>query len=106
MPPCLGNYRINYADDYLDYPILSFVLNECLNLVFIRERICVSNDDDSEKNDNNVKKNTAVSLGRATLQSPPREKPESAYGYAPLTQNGFSKPNLSPNSLLKSASKH
>ncbi|PON54618.1 Serine/threonine protein kinase [Parasponia andersonii] len=69
-----------------------------------RERICADKDDDSEQNNNNVKKNTAVSLGRATRQSPPREKPESAYGHAPVIQNGCSKPNYSPNNLLKSAS--
>ena len=61
-------------------------------------------DDDSEQNNNNGKKNTTVSLGRATLQSPPPEKPESAYGYAPVIQNGYSKPNCNPNSLLRSAS--
>lgn len=68
-----------------------------------RERICVPIDDDDEHNSNG-KKNTGVSLGRATLQSSPLEKPESAYGYAPVIPNGSCKPNNSPHSLLKSAS--
>ncbi|XP_024020538.1 mitogen-activated protein kinase 12 isoform X2 [Morus notabilis] len=68
-----------------------------------RERICVSIDDDDEQNSNG-KTNTAVSLGRATLQSSPPEKPEPAYVYARVIPNGCSKPNNSPNSLLRSAS--
>lgn len=60
--------------------------------------------DDDDEHNSNGKKNTAVSLGRATLQSSPLEKPESAYGYVPVIPNGSCKPNNSPHSLLKSAS--
>ncbi|XP_030480473.1 mitogen-activated protein kinase 9 isoform X1 [Cannabis sativa] len=67
-----------------------------------RERICVHIDDDSEQNDH--KKNSTGSLGRAAIQSPPREKPESAYKYGPVIRNGCSKPKNSPKCLLRSAS--
>ncbi|KAL5577078.1 hypothetical protein UlMin_018777, partial [Ulmus minor] len=70
-----------------------------------RERISEPVDDDEQNN--HVKKNAAASVGRATVQSPPRSqeigKQESTDGCASVVQNGYSKPNVSPHSLLKSA---
>lgn len=57
---------------------------------------------------NSSKNNNAASVGRATLQSPPRsqsaEKPDSVCRNTVIMQNGGSKANYSPCSLLKSDS--
>ncbi|ONI31701.1 hypothetical protein PRUPE_1G325700 [Prunus persica] len=72
-----------------------------------RERVCMSQDEAAEQN-GNAKKSAAASVGRAAIHSPPRSKgfevAESVCENGSTIPNGLSKPNYSPNSLLKSAS--
>ncbi|XP_015876558.2 mitogen-activated protein kinase 12 isoform X2 [Ziziphus jujuba] len=70
-----------------------------------RERVCVHEEDEQI---NKGKKNNAASVGRAALLSPPRsqstEKPDCVNENTLVMQNGLSKANYSPCSLLKSDS--
>lgn len=67
----------------------------------------MSQDEASEQN-GNAKKSAAASVGRAAIHSPPRSKgfevAESVCENGSTIPNGLSRPNYSPNSLLKSAS--
>lgn len=67
----------------------------------------MSQDEAAEQN-GNAKKSATASVGRAAIHSPPRSKgfevAESVCENGSTIPNGLSKPNYSPNSLLKSAS--
>ncbi|CBI26902.3 unnamed protein product, partial [Vitis vinifera] len=72
-----------------------------------RERVCAPIDDPVSQT-NDFEKRTAASVGRTTLQSPPRFQAinvsESANKKVTTMQNGANKPNYSACSLMKSPS--